>query len=74
MAYCVLCDMSQFTTPLPTHPGPLSGAQIRSIPATREEAQTHLRDALMEADDKDDEDDEGDQGDNKGEGGEKRGE
>ena len=28
MAYCIFCDMSQFTTP-PPHP--LSGAQIRSI-------------------------------------------
>ena len=35
MAYCIFCDMSQFTTPppLPPHPHPLSGAQIRSIPA-----------------------------------------
>ena len=34
MAYCIFCDMSQFTTPppLPPHPHPLSGAQIRSIP------------------------------------------
>ena len=30
MAYCIFCDMSQFTTP-PPHP--LSGAQIRSITA-----------------------------------------
>ena len=30
MAYCIFCDMSQFTTP-PPHPHPLSGAQIRSI-------------------------------------------
>ena len=34
IAYCIFCDMSQFTTPppLPPHPHPLSGAQIRSIP------------------------------------------
>ena len=32
MAYCIFCDMSQFTTP-PPHPHPLSGAQIRSITA-----------------------------------------
>ena len=31
MAYCIFCDMSQFTTPPPPHPQPLSGAQIRSI-------------------------------------------
>ena len=30
MAYCIFCDMSQFTTP-PPHPHPLSGTQIRSI-------------------------------------------
>ena len=36
MAYCIFCDMSQFTTPppLPPHPHPLSGAHIRSIPGT----------------------------------------
>ena len=32
MAYCIFCDMSQFTTP-PLHPHPLSGAQIRAITA-----------------------------------------
>ena len=35
MAYCIFCDMSQFTTPPPPHPHPLSGAQIRSITGTR---------------------------------------
>ena len=35
MAYCIFCDMSQFTTP---HPPPLSGAQIRSIPAPDKDA------------------------------------
>ena len=33
MAYCIFCDMSQFTPP-PPHPHPLSGAQIRSITVT----------------------------------------
>ena len=35
MAYCIFCDMSQFTTPPPPPPPtphPLGGAQIRSIP------------------------------------------